>query len=98
MAKLGKDEAKQLSDPIIIEAGVLGDKEYCLEKITMDMTEQLASLANEPEKNFRTLAKQLGIIFSVDPQEFYGVDLRVLVKVTKWVTNEIEKEIDGKNG
>ena len=32
MARLKKEDVKQLSEPIIIEAGILGDKEYTVEK------------------------------------------------------------------
>jgi hypothetical protein len=97
VGKFVKDPLNQLADPIVIEAGVLSDKEYRLEKITMGMTEELAKLASSQEKNFDVLSKQLGIIFGVDPKEFYDVDVRVLFKVTQWINKEIEDAIYGKN-
>ena len=95
MAKLTREDVKQLSEPIVIEAGILGDKEYRVEKITMDMLDAVNKLApKEMAKEqvpMDTPVKQLALLLKVPVEELQGFDLRMIGKVLSFIMQELTK-------
>jgi len=92
MATLKREEIKQLSDPIIIEAGILGEKEYRVEKITTDMLIAVDRIHKEAQGALDVPIKQLAFLLGVQPEEFNAIDLRTISKVlTFLMENTISK-------
>jgi len=98
MATLKKEEVKQLSEPIVIEAGILGDKEYRVEKVTTDILDEVNKLApkDTPKDQIPmdTPIKQLAVLLGVPAEEFKGADLRMIGKVLGFIMSEITKGLD----
>lgn len=95
MATLKKEDVKQLAEPIIIEAGILGDKEYRIEKITTDILNEVNKLApkNMPKDQvpMDTPIKQLAVLLGVSVEEIQGYDLRMIGKVLTFIMDEVTK-------
>lgn len=96
MPTLKREEVKQLSEPIIIEAGILNDKEYRLEKITLELINEVKKLIpvdiKKEDLPDDIVYKQLGILLNVSPDEFKGADLRVVKKVIDFIQDSIFKD------
>jgi hypothetical protein len=99
MPTLKKEEVKQLSEPIIIEAGILGEKEYRVEKITTDMLVDIDKIAKEGKGELDISTKQLAYLLGVaDDKEFKGIDLRVITKALRFLMSAtVDKVNDAKN-
>jgi len=98
MSTLKKEDVKQLSEPIIIEAGILGDKEYRVEKVTTDILDEVNKLAPKdlPKDQIPmdTPIKQLATLLGVSVDEIKGNDLRIIGKVLNFIMEEVTKGLD----
>lgn len=98
MSILKREEVKQLSEPIIIEAGILGEKEYKVEKITDNILKQVNDLApkNKPKEDLPmdTPVKQLAVLLGIEPGEIAKNDLRIIGKVLTFIMDEVTKGLD----
>lgn len=98
MPTLRREEVKQLSEPIIIEAGILGEKEYTVKHITDEVLKQVNDLApkDTPKEQLPmdTPVKQLAVLLGVPLDEIKGNDLRVVGKVLSFIMEEITKGLD----
>jgi hypothetical protein len=98
MATLKREEVKQLSEPIIIEAGILGDKEYKIEKITTGILDEVNKLTPKdiPKEQMPMdiPVKQLATLLGVSVQEIQGNDLRIIGRVLDFIMNEVTKGLD----
>jgi len=95
MPILKKEDIKQLAEPIIIEAGILGEKEYRIEKITTGILEEVNQLApKDAVPSMDTPIKQLAVLLGVSVQEIQGNDLRIIGKVLNFIMSEITKGLD----
>ena len=99
MSTLKREEVQQLSEPIIIEAGILGEKEYRVEKVTTDLLKKVNELASKQEKEFSadTPIQQLALLTGVSASELERVDLRVVGRVLDFIMSEITSGIKAKN-
>ena len=99
MPTLRREEVKQLSEPIVIEAGILGEKEYRVEKVTTDLLKKVNELASKQENEFSAdiPIQQLALLTGVSAKEFEGVDLRVVGRVLNFIMSEITSGIKAKN-
>lgn len=95
MPRLKVDEVKQLSEPIIIEAGILSDKEYRVEKVTAELMKKVDEIIpKEGQKgNLDTPIKQLALLLNVPDEEFSGVDLRIAGKVLTFISSAITEGV-----
>jgi translation initiation factor RLI1 len=91
MPRLKIEEVKQLSEPIIIDAGILSEKEYCVEKVTAELMKKVDEIAPKKDEkgNLDALTQQLGLLLNVPAEEFSGVDLRVAGKVLSFISDSI---------
>lgn len=99
MSRLKADAIKQLSEPIIIEAGILGDKEYKVDKITTDLLKRVNDLASEKNKQlpFDAPINQLALLLGVPANEFSGIDIRIVGRVLDFIMSEITEGIKARN-
>jgi translation initiation factor RLI1 len=99
MPRLKIDEVKQLSEPIIIEAGILGEKEYRVEKVTAELMKKVDEIAPKKDEkgNIDALTQQLGLLLNVPAEELSGVDLRVAGKVLSFISDSITAGVKERN-
>jgi hypothetical protein len=99
MPRLKIDEVKQLSEPIIIDAGILSEKEYRVEKVTTDLLKEVNKQVSEKgaEDSMDYPIRQLALLVGVPATEFEKVDLRVVGRVLDFIMDEITKGIKSKN-
>lgn len=104
MPRLKLDDVKQLAEPIIIEAGIISDKEYRVEKVTTDLMDKVDALTpKKDEKNpegkgkVDTVIKQLALLLNVPVEEVSGVDLRVASKVLTFISEAITAGVTKEN-
>lgn len=95
MPTLKKENLKQLAEPLIIEAGILGEKEYRIEKITPAMLKEVKRIADEKLDN--GAAKQLAALTGCPEEEFTGSDVRAMTEVLNFLTTEITRGIQEAN-
>jgi hypothetical protein len=93
MPTLKLELVRKQTEPIIIEAGILGDKEYQVKEVTTETMEEIRAL-DKAEKNVETLAKQLGILLNVPPEDFKGLDIRRLGIAAAYITDELNKSFE----
>jgi hypothetical protein len=95
MARLKLEDVKQLSEPIIIEAGILGDKEYTVEKITTEILDEVNKLApKDVAPSMDMPIKQLAILLGVPAAEIQANDLRMIGKVLNFIMGEVTRGLD----
>lgn len=95
MPTLKKDDVKQLSEPIVIEAGIIGDKEYRVERVTIDTIAQIKKEADS--KDDTAPIKQLSILTGAPIEEFKGIDIRILGEVLNFIMSSISEGAKAKN-
>jgi hypothetical protein len=91
MPRLKIEEIKQLSEPIIIDAGILSDKEYRVEKVTTELIKKVEGISPKKDEkgNLDAIIQQLSLLLNVPAEEFSGVDLRVAGKVLSFISDSI---------
>lgn len=99
MPRLKVEEVTQLSEPIVIEAGILGDKEYVVRKVTTDVLKEVDNLSRvDGEKPpLDTPVKQLALLLDVPTEELIGIDLRVISRVLNFITDSVTEGVKSKN-
>jgi len=105
MPRLTVNDVQQLAEPIIIEAGVLTEKEYRLEKITTELMKKVNEVSpkkgeskdTEVKGDVEVVIKQLALLLNVPVTEFADVDLRVGGKVLTFISEEITKGVKDSN-
>jgi hypothetical protein len=98
MPTLRREEVKQLSEPIVIESGILGEKEYRVQRITEDILRKVNDLApkDTPKEKLPldTPVKQLAVLLDIPAEEIKGQDFRIIGKVLEFIMAEITKGLD----
>jgi hypothetical protein len=101
MPILKREEVKQLSEPIIIEAGILGEKEYRLSNVTAELMKKIQEITPDKDSdksvNMDTPIQQLALLLGVSVGEFSGVDMRVAGKVLDFISSSITEGIKNPN-
>lgn len=98
MARLKKEDVTQLAEPIIIDAGILGDNEYKVDKITTNILDEVNKLAPKdmPKEQIPmdTPVKQLALLLGISSEEIKDVDLRIIGKVLNFIMGEVNAGLD----
>lgn len=95
MPTLKKETLKQLAEPITIEAGILGEKEYKIEKVTSQMLKEVKRISDEKLEN--GAEKQLAVLIGCTEDEFIGADIRAITEVLNFLTEELTRGTQAKN-
>ena len=95
MAKL---DTTTMFDPITV---ILGGQEYTVRTLTTDVMDKLNALSdrakleseNSASSSSGVIVDQLALLLSQEPATFHDVDVRILVAVVKFLTEEIGKAL-----
>lgn len=99
MPKLNADELNY--EPIEL---TLNGTLYVVKEVKQDMFDRVKEASkkaqeaiDEGKEDVNIIFEQLGIILNVDPSEFNGTDLRKATAAVRFLTDEITKQVEGKN-
>lgn len=93
MPKLNLDERAQLHDPIEV---VVNGKTYTVGKVSPELMERVANVANETENQSTAPSRQLGMLFNVEPEVFNDLDIRDIRDILEFVTKELAGAVEKK--